>query len=70
MTVFRVETPLDTATQSVAEAEQRRARQLGLMAELSGEEQVQAHRILAEIERTLVLARAHLSLLRSLGADA
>jgi hypothetical protein len=70
VTAFRVETPLETVTRSVAEAEQRQARQLGLMTELSGEELVLARQTLVEIQRTLVLARAQLSLLRSLGSDA
>ena len=70
VTAFRIETSLNSAIRSVAEAEQRQARQIGLMPELSGEAQVLAWQTLVEIERTLVLARAHLSLLRSLEPDA
>ncbi|GJE41520.1 hypothetical protein [Methylobacterium soli] len=70
MTVFNVETSLDTAIQAVAEAEQRQAGHVGRMTEMSGEEQARARHGLVEIEHTLVLARAHLSLLRSLGTEA
>ena len=70
MTVFSVETSLGTAIQAVTDAEQRQVRQVGRMIEMSGEQQVQARDGLAEIEHTLVLARAHLSLLRSLGTKA
>ncbi|WP_336489720.1 hypothetical protein [Methylobacterium nigriterrae] len=66
MTARRTETPLDAAIRDVAEAEQRRTRQIRLIAELTGQEQAHARQILAEIERTLAIARAHRSLLLSL----
>ena len=63
------ETPLELANRHVVEAEQRRARQIRLIAELSGTEQAHARQVLAEIERTLAIARTHRSLLQSLLDD-
>jgi ABC-type Fe3+-hydroxamate transport system substrate-binding protein len=65
MAVSKTETLLDVATRYVTEAEQRRARQIDLIAELTGQEQAQAEQVLTEIERTLAIARTHRSLLLS-----
>ncbi|MDR7039731.1 hypothetical protein J2X36_004509 [Methylobacterium sp. BE186] len=66
MTGF-TESPLALAGRQVAEAEQRQARQNYLIAGLVGNEEalVHAQQVLAEITRTLVLARAYRSLLLS-----
>ncbi|MER2269379.1 hypothetical protein [Methylobacterium oxalidis] len=62
------EAPLELASRQLAEAEQRQARQIHLIAGLVGSEEalVHAQHVLAEITRTLTLARAHRSLLLSL----
>ncbi|MEA1835280.1 hypothetical protein U8607_24720 [Methylobacterium durans] len=67
MTGF-VESPLARAGRQVAEAEQRQARQIYLIAGLVGSEEalMHAHQVLSEITRTLTLARAHRSFLLSL----
>ncbi|GEP04459.1 hypothetical protein [Methylobacterium oxalidis] len=64
----RYETALETAERQVAEAEQRRARQIKLIAGLEegGEVQAQARQVLAEIDRTLAMALSYRSFLRSL----
>ncbi|GJE45255.1 hypothetical protein [Methylobacterium soli] len=70
MTASRTETLLDAAIRDVAHAEMRRARQIRLVAELEGPERALAQQVLAEIERTLAIARTHRSLLLSLEDDA
>ena len=60
------ETPLELASRYVNEAEQRRARQIRLISELSGPEQALVREVLAEVERTLAIALTHRSLLQSL----
>ncbi|MER2266824.1 hypothetical protein [Methylobacterium oxalidis] len=66
MAVSDDESAAEAASRQVIDAEQRRDRQIGLIAGLIGEERLLAQQLLDEIDRTLALARAQRSILLSI----